>query len=224
MKSARLLSVSMVEPADPPGRRSRLAPAGGTSAGSPPTRCLPQFPSRQHRWWWCTLNAQRHAAAGGCHAAGVEGIGDRRELPSSLATRRWAPGWHLGSSEAPGLPTAHRRPAGRDVDELESLEGQWRRRWVVELDQLVARARAAGHHLADDEVIDGRRGRPIDRSEREERGRKQADDDDADGRRSAARPAAGGWAMDTADTSRTEAQAVAGCWTDAYRTLSGRLP
>ncbi len=167
-----------------------------------------------------TLNAQRHAAAGGGHAAGVERIGDRREAAELVGDEEMGTRWHLGSAEAPGRPPAHRRAAGRDVDELESLEGQRRRRWVVELDQLVARARAAGHHLADDEVIDGRRGRPIDSAERQQRGRKQADDDDADGRRSARaarRRADGQWTRQTPRGRRRRPPQ------DAGRTLTARL-
>ena len=214
----------MVEPADPPGRRSRLAPVRWRirgqalhpgAGGSSPTHSIDGGGG--------TLNAQRHAAAGGGHAAGVERIGDRREAAQLVGDEEMGTRWHPWRSEAPGRPTAHRRPAGRDVDELESLEGQRRRRWVVELDQLVARARAAGHHLADDEVIDGRQRTPDRPCRAAAGGREQADAMTRRGRRSGARHAAGGWEMDTAEPRgrrRRPPQDAA----DAYRTLSGRLP
>ncbi len=55
----------------------------------------------------------------------------------------------------PGLLARHRRAARRHVDQLQSAQVDVDQRRVVDLDEFVRRARAAGHHLAYEQSVRG---------------------------------------------------------------------
>ncbi len=123
------------------GCRRSLEPGAGR--GSPAHRV-----DRGRR----ALDAQRDAPTRRGQAVGVGRVGHRRIEPGRVGHEPMRTGRHEGGAGVPGGLARHRRSAGADVDELQTLERESVRRRVVDLDELIRSACSTGEQLADHQV------------------------------------------------------------------------
>ena len=85
------------------------------------------------------------------------------KAPAPFAISRWRAGRQRRGACRPRCLARDGAAGGRDVDHLQAFQRQRRRRWVVQLDQLVRGAGPAGHHLAHHQVADRLGGQTLPR-------------------------------------------------------------
>ncbi len=130
-------------------RRRRLRLEPGARRAAPPYRV-----DRGGR----ALGPKRHASAGCRQSVRIRNVRDAREEAGGVRDQQVCPRRQAGSAKGPCRLARDRRAGGGHVDDLQALERLGRRGRVVELDEFVRSAGAAGHHLAHHEVV-GRRAR-----------------------------------------------------------------
>ena len=111
-KSAAFTFVSVPLPADPPGSRSMLDPAGGAGAAVPSTNAFVASPQRDRVDRAATDRPEHHRAAGRREARRVRHVRDRR-VDARPRSRSAGGGRARGSSTPPTSPCASRSSPSR---------------------------------------------------------------------------------------------------------------
>ena len=171
-QSAPLSFVSTTFPADPPGRRSRLDPAGWRRRRRTLDECVRGVAPADGIEWRPADRPDRQGATGRREAAGVRRVACGRERPGGVGDEEVLAGRERPGGR-PGRLARDRRAGRGHVDELEPREIHRCGGGIGDLDELVGGGSTAGHDLGQEDRP-GRR--PGDRGEqRVDRGEQRVD-------------------------------------------------